>query len=69
MNLDELLKSAQFWYDSLTPEEQLDHDADQAVSYAYHCAKSLRKKGVTYDEFIATYGPTLKQLYLSRHSK
>ena len=62
--LDDLIKKARLWYDSLTPEEKLDHDADQAVSFAYHCAKEFRKNGGTYQEFVEKYRDGLRAKYL-----
>jgi hypothetical protein len=62
---EELCEQAKAWFDSLTLEEQLDHRADQAVSFAFHCAKEFRRKGGTYEEFIAKYAAQLKAKYLN----
>lgn len=64
--LSNLLQSARIWFDSLTPEQQLAHRADQAVSFAYHCAKSFRAKGGTFEEFVQLYGEELKRRYLEK---
>lgn len=48
---------------TLSPEEKLEHDATQAASFAFHCAKEFRKNGGTYEEFMQQHGPYLKELY------
>lgn len=64
--LKDLAAKAQAWFDQLSPEQQLEHRADQACSWAYHCAKTFRKSGGTYEEFCRLYGDDIKRRYLEK---
>jgi hypothetical protein len=68
MTYAELAEAARVRFEALTPEEQRAHRADQAVSYAFHCAKSFRLAGGTYEEFVEKYGEELKAQWLANHS-